>query len=109
LTSASARGYPIDNPSTFQVNSSLNDFAKNIFGSKLTLPNIQGSSLSISRFIPKGSGLTFEDLVNTKNFSTKDISGSVKAIAILFIKLIITTLSVTLGILKLILSLVTKW
>ncbi len=116
-----AWGYPLDNTDnsgafsglgtnqTNQIGSSLNELIKSIFGYKTTVPNILGiSSSDINKFIPKGYGLTFEDLVNVKSFSTKDISGTLKAVTILFIKLVVTTLSVTLGILKLVLSLLTQ-
>lgn len=120
--SVSAWGYPIDstdNSGAFsglgtnqanQIGNSLNELVERIFGSKLATPNIQiqGISSDINKFIPKGYGLTFEDLLDIKSFSTKDILGSLRAVGILFIKLVITTLSVTLGILKLILDLLVR-
>lgn len=61
----------------------------------------QFSPIDLSKFVPNDrSGLTFTDLANTKSFSTKDIGTSIKAVLILFLKLMVTTLNVTLGILK---------
>ena len=77
-----------------RIGFSLNKFAKSLFGSKLVLPEAQGLVLE------------FDDFVNAKSFSTKDISGSIKAVGILFIKLVILSLSITLAIFKMLLSLV---
>jgi len=77
-----------------KIGFSLNEFAKSLFGSKLVLPEAQGLVLE------------FDDFVNAKSFSTKDISGSIKAVGILFIKLVILSLSITLAIFKMLLSLV---
>ena len=108
-------GYPTDNSenpasdlsefSNLGVNEankigfSLNEFAKSLFGSKLVLPEAQG--LDISNLVSE-----FDDFVNAKSFSTKDISGSIKAVGILFIKLVILSISITLAIFKMLLGLV---
>lgn len=65
--------------------------------------------IDISQFT-KGDrwGLTFNDLINTKSFSSRDIGASLKAVLILFIRLIVTTLNVTLGILKALLEVLTR-
>ena len=107
------QGYPIENISEFsnlgtdranELGFSLNEFARNLFGSKLVLPQVQG--LNFNDFIPGSNVFSFNDLVNIKSFSANDISGSIKTIAILFIKLIILSLSIILAIFKMLLSLV---
>ena len=108
-----AQGYPIENMSEFsnlgtdranELGFSLNEFARNLFGSKLVLPQVQG--LNFNDFIPGSNVFSFNDLVNIKSFSANDISGSIKTIAILFIKLVILSLSIILAIFKMLLSLV---
>ena len=87
-----------------KIGFSLNEFAKSLFGSKLVLPKAQG--LDISNLIPGSDILSFENFINTKSFSTNDIPGSIKAVGILFIKLVILSLSITLAIFKMLLGLV---
>lgn len=105
--SSSALAYPIDANTgigkTLDFSKSINDTIKSAAGSGLSKTNFGGFNLS--RIISSNSyGLSFNELINVKNFSTKDISGSVKAVAGLFIKLVITTLSVTIGVLRAILN-----
>lgn len=70
---------------------------------------LQFSPIDINRLVPADhSGLTFGDLVNAKSFSTQDIGASIKAVLVLFIKLMVTTLNVTLGILKALLAVLTR-
>lgn len=71
---------------------------------------LQFGPVNVNRFVPKGdpSGLTFSDLVNAGSFSSKDISSSFKAVLALFIRLIITTLNVALGVFKVLLEVVTS-
>lgn len=69
---------------------------------------LQFRPINLDRFIsPEPFGLTFNDLINTKSFSFQDIGASLKAVVILFIKLIVTTLNVTLGILRALLGVLT--
>ena len=69
----------------------------------------QFAPIDINKFVGKDRfGLTFTDLSNAKGFSSKDIGASVKAVLILFIRLIVTTLNVTLGILKALLEVLTR-
>ena len=101
-----AWGYPIDNgvDEASRLGFSLNEFAKSLFGSKLILPEARG--LDISNLVTGSDILSFDDFVNTKSFSTKDIPGSIKAVGILFIKLVILSLSIALAIFKMLLGLV---
>ena len=71
---------------------------------------LQFGPLNVNRLVPKGdpSGLSFSDLVNAGSFSSKDISSSFKAILALFIRLIVTTLNVALGVFKVLLDLLTS-
>lgn len=90
------RAYFLDDPSK----SIESVFNKNPF---------QFSPINLDKFIKTDrSGLSFSDLVNTKSFSSQDIGSSLKAVAILFIRLIITTLNVALGIFKVLLGVLTK-
>lgn len=95
-----ADGYSIDDPGD-----SFNNPAKSLFKQN----PLQFSPIDITKFI-KGdpSKLTFRDLVNLEAFSTNDIKGSIKAVLTLFIRLNITTLNVTLGILKVLLDILTS-
>lgn len=119
-----ARGYPIDGAenadsySNFgleqarKVSGSVNELIRSLLGpsfSSLTSVDVNKSfGPDLNKLIPGGTGLSFDDFINIKSFSTDDISGSIKAVAVLFIKLIVTTLSVTSEILKLVLSLLTQ-
>ena len=71
---------------------------------------LQFGPLNVNRLVPKGdpSGLSFSDLVNAGSFSSKDISSSFKAVLTLFIRLIITSLSVALGVFKVLLEVLTS-
>ena len=96
LFSFSAGAYSIDNSS---------NSAKSIFNQN----PLQFAPIDINKFIKTDrSGLAFDDLVNAKSFSSQDIGSSIKAVLILFIRLIVTTLNVTLGILKALLEVLTK-
>lgn len=67
------------------------------------------SPIDISRFIKKDNlGLSFNDLVNTESFSADDLRSSAKAVLVLLIRLTVTTLNVTLGILKVLLDTITS-
>lgn len=67
------------------------------------------SPIDITKFIKTDrANLTFKDLVDTGDFSSQDIGASIKAILILFIRLVVTTLNVTLGILRVLLEVLTR-
>lgn len=90
-----------------KVGSSINDLVKSLFNSKKQLTTQSDLNLNkLSQFVPKGYGLSFDDLINTKSFSAQDLTGSIKAVVILFIKLVITALSIALGIFKVLLDLI---
>lgn len=81
------------------------DSLKSVFNKNL----FQFSPIDISKFVPNDRfGLTFTELANTQSFSTKDIGTSIKAVLILFIKLMVTTLNVTLGILRALLGVLSQ-
>lgn len=88
----------------FAYGYSLGDQADSFFNRN----PLQFSPFNVNTTRSDPSGLTFDDLVNAGSFSSKDISASIKAVLILFIKLIVTTLNVTLGILKALLAVLTK-
>lgn len=91
-----ASAYSLDNP-TKSLESLFN---KNPF---------DFSPIDLGKFTKSDRyGLTFSDLTNIKSFSSQDVGASIKAVLILFIKLIITTLNVTLGILKALLEVLNK-
>ncbi|OGN31724.1 MAG: hypothetical protein A3I92_01045 [Candidatus Yanofskybacteria bacterium RIFCSPLOWO2_02_FULL_43_10b] len=93
------RAYSLDD-SSGSAGSTESFFNKNPF---------QFSPIDINQFIKKDRfDLNFDDLLNTRSFSSQDIGASLKAVFILFIKLIVTTLNVTLGILKVLLEVLTR-
>lgn len=91
--------YSLDDPS--RSSGSLESFFnKNPF---------QFSPIDINQFIKKDRfNLDFNDLLNTRSFSSQDIGASLKAVLILFIKLTVTTLNVTLGVLRVLLDILTS-
>lgn len=93
----------------FSFNSSRAYSIGNSAGSFFDRNPLQLGPININRFIPKGdpSSLTFNDLVNTGSFSSSDISSSLKAVLALFIRLIITTLNVALGVFRVLLDVIT--
>ena len=118
ITSAvPAWGYPIDGTTgdysnlgldqARKLSVSVNELIRSLLGPSLSSFKFnEGFGSSLNQLVPGGTGLSFDDLINMKSFSANDISGSIKAVAILFIKIVITTLTTTIGILKLILNLI---
>ncbi len=89
----------------YSINPSASPIANSIFEKN----PLQFSPIDLNKFTKSdSSGLSFSDLLNVKSFSSKDIGSGIKAVLILFIKLIITTLNVTLGILKALVDILTK-
>ena len=82
--------------------------AKSIFNQN----PLQFSPIDLTKFIKSDdrAGLTFSDLLNAESFSSKDIGASAKAVLVLFIKLIVTTLNVSLGVFRVLLDILTiQW
>jgi len=115
-----AWGYPIDGTTgdysnlgldqARKLNTSVNELIRSFLGPGLSFFSSfkfnEGFGSGLNQLVPGGTGLSFDDFINIKSFSAGDISGSIKAVAILFIKIVITTLATTIGILKLILNLI---
>lgn len=91
--------------STGDLADPLNNTAKSFFNQS----PLQFSPVDVTKFIRSDPhGLAFRDLINVEGFSSNDISSSARAVLTLFIRLIITTLSTTLGILKILLGTLTS-
>lgn len=98
----SVRAYSLLDDSTDALN--LNKTLQSVFNRN----PFQFSPIDITPFFKKdSSGLSFNDLVNIQSFSFNDLGASAQALLVLFIRLIITTLNVTLGILKVLLDILT--
>src|SRR3989344_2425780 len=94
--SSSAGAYSLGEPAD-----SFNNTAKSFFNQN----PLQFSPIDVTKFIGNDpQGLALRDLINAGGFSSSDIGASVRAVLILFIRLIITTLNTTLGILKVLLE-----
>lgn len=125
----SALGYPIENNTeddsptagfldysnlglnqAGKVSKSVNGFVRSLLGPSISSFDLNKSfGRELLNEVSDGTGLGFDDLINTESFSSDDITGSIKAVVILFLKLIILTLSITLAIFKTILDLVLGW
>lgn len=85
------------------------DFFGKTFQSIFRQNPLEFAPIDLTKFIAKDpSGLSFSDLINTKSFSRNDIGASAKAALVLFLRLTVTALNVTLGLLKALLEILTK-
>ncbi len=106
-----AWGYPIEGFSgspldeANKLSQSINETILGLFQGGLFKSFIPGF-----RFQPTSSIASFNvNLINKENFSGQDIGGILKAVAVLFLQILVTVLGVLLGILKLALELFTRW
>lgn len=110
VTGFTAHGYPIENFSGVGLNEantlsqSIKRTIKSLVQIELFKAFAQGQG-GVNSGFSTNSQINW---VNLKNLSGNDLSGAMKAVAILFLQIIITILGVTVGILKVILELVTN-
>lgn len=117
ITSPITWGYPIEGLATSpldeanKLSESINETVRNLLqnGFLKSLTPISNFK-SIRNSIPHSPPTAFNiNLINGESFSGQDIWGILRAVAVLFLQIVITVLGVLMGILKLVLGLLTSW